>query len=90
MDMQAYHAVGMELARMFQINKKSEIVTFDKQLSGNATSHDNDTSCLLTTDKNKKRISLQFQPRRWFKERIGTIYSGYNDPKLLALLNNHV
>ena len=83
MDMQAYHAVGMELARMFQINRRSEIVTFDKY-PPNAS--DYEKSCRLTTGKKNKKVLLQFQPRRWFKDRIGTIYSGYNDPKLLALL----
>jgi phosphatidate phosphatase PAH1 len=86
MDMQAYHAVGLELARMFQINKRSEIVAFDR-LPMNATmddtSYHNATTCNSTI---KKRASLQFQPRRWFKDRMGSTYSGYNDPKLLALL----
>ena len=70
MDMQSYHAVGMALNRIFKINARSEIVTFDNP---NVTSQSYDGD-------------LDFPTRQWFKDRIGTQFDGYTDPQLISQL----
>lgn len=71
MDMQSYHAVGMDLDRIFKINKKSQIITFDKP---NMTSPQSNS------------VELAFHPHQWYKDRIGTKYDGYTDPRLISRL----
>lgn len=71
---------------MFKINQRSEIVTFDKY-SGNETAIE--ISELITEkDVGNDKIFLKFASRRWFQDRMGTMYSGYSDPRLLSLLVN--
>jgi len=70
MDMQSYHAVGMDLNRIFKISKKSQIVTFD---TSSATSQLYDGE-------------LDFPPHQWYKDRIGTQYDGYTDLQLISRL----
>jgi len=70
MDMQSYHSVGMELHRMFKISKKSQIVNFDKP-DMTFESYNGD---------------LDFPPHQWYKDRMGTQYDGYTDPRLLLRL----
>ena len=70
MDMQSYHAVGMDLHRMFKISKKSQIVNFDK-------------SNVTTQSYNG---DLDFPPHQWYKDRIGTKYDGYTDSRLISTL----
>lgn len=54
-----------------------------------------ETSQLLIRDKgnnnnnknsSKDKFFLEFPTRKWFKDRMGTLYSGYSDPRLLSLL----
>lgn len=79
----------MDLNRMFKINRRSEIVTFDK-FSGNSSSSTKEMSHLMTDDRNctgtTDKFFLKFPSRRWFKDRMGTVYSGYADPRLLSIL----
>jgi phosphatidate phosphatase LPIN len=72
MDMQSYHAVGMDLDRIFKISKKSKIVTFDKP-SMNSQFYNGE---------------LDFPPHQWYKERIGSEYDGYADSDLFSQLNS--
>lgn len=70
MDMQSYHAVGMDLDRMFKIGKKSKIVTFDKPDA--ISQHYNG--------------DLDFPPHQWYKDRMGTEFDGYTDANLIFRL----
>ncbi|VEU33634.1 unnamed protein product [Pseudo-nitzschia multistriata] len=67
MDMQSYHAIGLDLDRIFKINKKSQIVTFDKE---NITSQNSNGD-------------FSFPPHQWYKDRIGTKFDGYTDSELV-------
>eukprot|EP00536_Pseudo-nitzschia_multiseries_P008700 jgi/Psemu1/257461/estExt_Genewise1Plus.C_2260016 len=71
MDMQSYHAIGMNLRRIFKINKKSQIVAFDDK--------DNTTS----RGSNGK---FAFPAPQWYKDRIGTKFDGYTDSDLMSRL----
>lgn len=85
---QAYHAVGIDLTRMFKINKRSEIVTFDK-FSGRPNSSIEILQLIIEDNINRSttdKIFLNFPSRKWFKDRMGTVYSGYADPRLLGRL----
>jgi len=79
MDIQAYHSVGMNLSRIFKINKRSEIVTFDKLPVTDVM-----MESLKLTRSNKRIFS--FRPRKWYKDRMGTVFLGYSDPRLLSQL----
>lgn len=68
MDMQSYHAVGMNLDRIFKISKKSQIVTFDKP---NAISQ-----CY--------NGELEFPPHQWYRDHMGTQFDGYTDSNLIS------
>lgn len=70
MDMQSYHAIGMDLNRIFKINKTSQIVTFDKENSTSQSSNG----------------EFEFSSHQWYKDRIGTKYDGYTDSGLISRL----
>jgi phosphatidate phosphatase LPIN len=70
MDVQSYHAVGMDLDRIFKISKRSQIVTFDKP-DGVPQGYNGE---------------LDFPPHYFFKDRIGTAFDGYEDPHLISRL----
>jgi hypothetical protein len=78
-DVQAYHAIGIDLDRIYMIDKKSQIVSFDRKID---TDNDNNNSitcaALDPTDDN-----FIFQPEKFYKNRIGTEFNGYTDAKLL-------
>mmetsp|Transcript_13872 Transcript_13872/g.34865 ORF Transcript_13872/g.34865 Transcript_13872/m.34865 type:complete len:481 (+) Transcript_13872:168-1610(+) len=57
MDMQSYHAVGMDLDRMFKISKKSKIVTFDKPSLNSEHRNGED---FLSHQWYKERIGTEF------------------------------
>ncbi|KAG7364347.1 LNS2 lipin/Ned1/Smp2 domain containing protein [Nitzschia inconspicua] len=89
MDMQAYHAVGMDLNRIFKINKRSEIVTFDKRSEYPLHAIEMSQLMIDNNTNNKNTVSLKFPSRKWLKDRMGTVYSGYADPRLHAHLFDH-
>ena len=70
MDVQSYHAVGVNLDRIFKISKKSKIVTFDKP-------------SMISQSYNG---TLDFPPHQWYKDRIGTVFDGYTDSDLNSQL----
>lgn len=70
MDVQSYHAVGMDLDKIFKISKRSQIVTFDKPNATTPSYHG----------------ALDFPPHQWFKDRIGTQFDGYTDSQLITRL----
>ena len=70
MDVQSYHAVGMDLDRIFKISKKSKIVTFDKP-------------SVISKSYNG---TLDFPPHQWYKDRIGSVFDGYTDSELSSQL----
>merc|ERR1712232_1008499 len=71
MDMQAYHAIGIGLDRVFKIDKKSKIVAFDKKAEEANEGGDGFSEC-------------RFPPEEWYEDRIGSEYDGYGDGKFLA------
>ena len=89
MDVMAYHSVGIHMTRLFKISKDSKIVTFDKK--GSSNSSKNSTTTVIDEETAKLTTSndgiLNFRPHKWYKERIGTVYFGYSDPRLLSLFN---
>ena len=71
-DVQAYHKIGMDLDRVFMIDKKSKIVTFDKPPPIEGTPPKGEDG---------------FPPHSWYKQVMGTIFEdGYSDAKLHFLL----
>ena len=77
-DVQAYHKIGVDLDKIFMIDKNSRIVTFDKlnkapKISPPPRKGDGDES--------------SFPPHSWYKDCIGAIFeNGYSDKNLLFLL----
>jgi hypothetical protein len=75
----AYHAIGMDLNRIFMIDKKSRIVTFEGTSTferyGSDGDGDSDGDGVFT-----------FPPQQWYKGRMGAEFDGYTDPKLLSQL----
>jgi len=71
-DVQAYHKIGMDLNKIFLIDKNSTIVTFDKE---------------VIDDNGPPRGEEGFPPHSWYKDRISTIFDdGYFDKKLRTFL----
>ncbi len=71
-DVQAYHKTGMDLKKIFLIDKNSKIVTFDKE---------------TIDDTEPPRGEEGFPPHSWYKDRISTVFeNGYFDEKLRAYL----
>jgi hypothetical protein len=79
-DVQAYHAIGIDLDRIYMIDKKSKIVTFDKKID---TDNDNNNSITTRAPTNPMDDNFIFQPEKFYKDRIGTEFNGYTDAKLL-------
>mmetsp|Transcript_8379 Transcript_8379/g.9755 ORF Transcript_8379/g.9755 Transcript_8379/m.9755 type:complete len:430 (-) Transcript_8379:235-1524(-) len=75
MDVQAYHAIGMDLNRIYMINKKSHIISFEGASTFEREDGDSDGDGILS-----------FPPQQWYKGRIGAKFNGYTDPKLLSQL----
>jgi phosphatidate phosphatase PAH1 len=75
-DMHAYHNAGMDMHRMFLIDKKSCIFCLDSTLT---TSDDSTRTCIQRALDHPKRYATV----------KGTLFSdGYDDPKLLTYLLN--
>jgi phosphatidate phosphatase PAH1 len=85
MDVMAYHSVGIHTTRLFKISKDSKIVTFDNKGSNNSKTMMEEETAKLTTSNDG---ILNFRPHKWYKERIGTVYFGYSDPRLISLFNS--
>jgi len=84
-DMQAYHSIGMDLHRIYMIDKKSRIVTFDKKMEKDGNDN-NDTTDPATKDTTTNHPT-EFQSEQFYKDRIGTTFDeGYTDTKLLFQL----
>lgn len=86
MDMQAYHAICMDISRIYKIDKKSQIVTFDKKINGDGGDGDGDGDGQggnKTSSSNVDDGDFTFPPHDWYKDRIGTEFNGYTDAKLL-------
>ena len=79
-DVQAYHAIGIDLDRIYMINKKSQIVSFDKKID---TDNDNNNSITCAAAPDPTDDNFIFQPEKFYKDRIGTEFNGYTDAKLL-------
>jgi len=76
-DMQAYHAIGMDLNSIYMIDKKSQIVTFGESSSPSDKKSGNGDG----------DGDFTFPPHAWYKERIaGAKFNGYTDTKLLDRL----
>ena len=92
MDIRAYHAVGVEVDRLFLINKQSKIVTFDKehalfdrrQNRQNSNNRISDTPSNETVRMDGIFISVTFRHQDWYKQRIGRSFDGYNDGTLIS------
>lgn len=80
MDVQAYHMVGIDLGKIYLIDKKSQISGFDKNL--------NQSWKKLTSTSSEDRFipSTIRAPmsRGWYKSRMGSTFQGYSDPNLLS------
>jgi hypothetical protein len=75
----AYHAIGMDLNRIFMIDKKSRIVNFEGTSSFERYGSDGDVG----SDDDGV---FTFPPQQWYKGRMGAKFDGYTDPKLLSQL----
>jgi len=73
-DMHAYHKAGMDLHRMFLIDKQSKIYCLDVSSS---SSNDDDN------DIDKTKAKLLSHPKEYAYTR-GTLFDGYGDEKLLS------
>jgi hypothetical protein len=80
MDVQAYHMAGIDLDKIYLINKKSQISVFDKQQVGEQWT-------TLTSKKEKEGLVSTTvgdpMPRNWYKTQMGRTFKGYSDPNLL-------
>merc|ERR1712238_111237 len=85
-DMQAYHSIGMDLHRIYMIDKKSRIVIFDKKMEKDG--NDNTETDLAATDTTTtNNHPTEFQSEQFYKDRIGTTFDeGYTDTKLFYQL----
>mmetsp|Transcript_2369 Transcript_2369/g.2738 ORF Transcript_2369/g.2738 Transcript_2369/m.2738 type:complete len:505 (-) Transcript_2369:72-1586(-) len=83
-DMQAYHSIGMDLRRIYMIDKKSRIVIFDKKMEDD-DKNETDPATTVTTATNNR--PTDFQSEQFYKDRIGTTFDeGYTDTKLMFQL----
>jgi hypothetical protein len=84
MDVQAYHMSGIELSKIFLINKKSHICVFNKKrpLQEKMVQNDgkdDEVSPLTTAD-----IPMS---REWYQTQVGTMFQqGYSDVGLTSHL----
>jgi hypothetical protein len=77
MDVQAYHMAGIDLEKIYLINKRSQISVFDKQVGEQWTN---------LTSKKEELFSATVgdpMPRHWYKTHMGRSFKGYSDPTLL-------
>lgn len=93
MDVQAYHSVGIRLSRIFKISEDSQIVTFDKYQKGGDPGGEKcgdkrppatETVALTMSDQDDSTGVFHFPPKRWYKDRRGSAFAGYADPRLIA------
>jgi hypothetical protein len=78
MDVQAYHMAGIDLGKIYLINKESKISVFDKKV-------DPEWSNLTSTKAGLFSATIGVpMPRRWYKTQIGSTFAGYSDSSLLS------
>ena len=65
----------MDLNRIYMINTKSHIVSFEGASTFEREDGDSDGDGILS-----------FPPQQWYKGRMGAKFNGYTDPKLLSQL----
>jgi hypothetical protein len=83
MDVQAYHMAGIDLSKIYLIDKKSKISTFDRKL-------DLEYSNLTRTKDGCFSATVGIpMPRKWYKSMAGTIFNGYSDRSLKSHILSH-
>jgi len=86
-DMQAYHSIGMDLHRIYMIDKKSRIVIFDKKMEKDDDKNETDPATKEDTTTTTNNHPTDFQSEQFYKDRIGTTFDeGYTDTKLFYQL----
>ena len=84
MDVQAYHMAGIDLDKIYLINKKSELAALDRKPHQEWTN--------LTSARNGTLFAATLgvpRPRHWYKGQLGTKFSGYTDDSLLPHVWKH-
>lgn len=79
MDVQAYHMAGIDLGKIYLIDKRSRISVFDRNLGKEEW-----TNLTETTDGLFSATIGVPMPRRWYKTQIGSTFAGYSDRRLLS------
>jgi phosphatidate phosphatase PAH1 len=78
MDVQAYHMAGIEMDKIYLINKKSRISAFDKKVDKEWKNMTSSSGRLLSPAVGTA------MPRRWYKTKMRSSFEGYSDPRLLS------
>lgn len=77
MDVQAYHMAGIDLDKIYMINKNSRITAFDKKV-------DQEWLNLTATSSGMLGATVGVpRPRNWYKTLMGNSFRGYTDQDLL-------
>jgi phosphatidate phosphatase PAH1 len=90
-DVQAYHKIGVDLDKIFMIDKHSRIVTFGKWNNASANTTTNaSTNALTNAPPSRERHGddeSSFPSHSWYKDCIETVFeNGYSDKNLRSLL----
>lgn len=83
MDVQAYHMAGIDLDKIYLINKKSQISVFDRITKEEWTNLTATPNGLFSATVGVPR------PRHWYKTQSGTEFYGYKDDELFPHVLSH-